>query len=88
MTAKNKIPKFGNLAEEAKFWDTHDVTDYLNEMKLVDVEFLPRQKKEDTVTIRIESKLKNRLDNLAASYGVNLSTLTRMWIVEKLRQVA
>lgn len=82
-----KIPKFKTYAEEAKFWDTHDVTDYLDEMKFVDIEFLPRQKKEETVTIRIEPKLKNRLERLARSYGINLSSLARMWIIEKLRQV-
>lgn len=82
-----KIPKFKTYAEEAEFWDTHDVTDYLDEMKFVDVEFLPRQKKEETVTIRIEPKLKNRLERLARSYGINLSSLARMWIIEKLRQV-
>lgn len=82
-----KIPKFKTYAEEAEFWDTHDVTDYLDEMKFVDVEFLPRQKKEETVTIRIEPKLKSRLERLARSYGINLSSLARMWIIEKLRQV-
>lgn len=82
-----KIPKFKTYAEEAEFWDTHDVTDYLDEMKFVDVEFLPRQKKEETVTIRIEPKLKNRLERLARSYGINLSSLARMWIIEKLRQI-
>ena len=39
---KNKIPEFKNYKDEAEFWDTHDVTDYLKEMKLEDVEFLPR----------------------------------------------
>ena len=28
-----RILKFKNYAEEANFWDTHDVTDYLPEMK-------------------------------------------------------
>ena len=32
------------------------------EMKFVDVKFLPRQKKEEIVTIRIEAKLKDRLE--------------------------
>lgn len=82
---KMKIPKFKNITEEAKFWDTHDVTDYLGEMEFVDVQFLPRQKKEETITIRIEPKLKDRFENLASSYGVKISTLARMWIIEKLR---
>ena len=29
----SKIPKFRNEAEEARFWDTHDTTDYLDEPK-------------------------------------------------------
>ena len=85
---KNKIPKFKNYVEEANFWDTHDVTDYLDEMKFTDVEFVPRQKKEQTVTIRIESKLKNKMENVARNSGVNLSTLARMWLIEKLRQIS
>lgn len=84
---KTNIPDFKSYAEEAEFWDTHDVTDYLDEMKFADIEFLPRRKKEETVTIRMETKLKEKLEKLARSYGVNLSTLTRMWIIEKLRQL-
>ena len=40
-----KIPEFASLADEAEFWDTHDVTDYLGSMKFADVEFAPKQKK-------------------------------------------
>ena len=82
---KMKIPRFKNMLEEAKFWDTHDVTDYLGEMKFTDVQFLPRQKKEETITIRIEPKLKDKFEDLASAYGVKISTLARMWIIEKLR---
>ena len=85
---KSKIPKFKDLKEEAKFWDTHDITDYLGEMKTVDIEFLPRQKKEETITIRLEPKVKDKLEKLSVGYGVNLSTLARMWIIEKLRQLS
>lgn len=85
MKAK-KIPKFKNYAEEAKFWDTHDVTDYLSEMKFEDVEFIPRAKKEEVVTIRLEPSLKDKLGKVARGYGLNMSTLARMWLLEKLRE--
>ena len=29
--AHGRIPAFNNVEEEAAFWDTHDVTDYLDE---------------------------------------------------------
>lgn len=35
MKKKSKIPKFKNEEEEAKFWDTHSVTDFLDEFKPV-----------------------------------------------------
>lgn len=38
MTKKiNKIPKFTSIKDEAKFWDTHDVTDYLSDLKTVNI---------------------------------------------------
>ena len=83
---KSKIPNFKNLEEEANFWDTHDATDFLGDMKLTDVKFTPRQKKEETITIRVEPKVKKSLEALSTNYGVNVSTLSRMWIMEKLLQ--
>lgn len=83
---KGKIPNFKSLEEEANFWDTHDATDFLGDMKLVDVKFVPRQKKEETITIRVEPKVKKSLETLSINYGVNVSTLSRMWIMEKLLQ--
>lgn len=83
-----KIPKFKNYAEEAKFWDTHDVTDYLQEMEFADVEFAPRQKRAQMVAIRMEPKLKQQIEKIARYNGVTLSALTRMWLIEKLRLVA
>lgn len=84
----NKIPKFNIIAEEAKFWDTHDVTDFLDELKFTDTKFVkkPRQMKNDTITIRVEPQIKLQLEALSVNYGVNISTLSRMWIMEKLFQ--
>ena len=86
--ASNKIPKFKTTAEEAKFWDTHDVTDFLDELKFTDTKFVkkPRQMKNDTITIRVEPQIKLQLEALSDNYGVNISTLSRMWIMEKLFQ--
>jgi len=85
-TKVNKIPEFKSRAEEAHFWDTHDVTDYWGEMEDVKIEFLDEPKREETITVRVQPKLKERLDKLAKSYGINLSALARMWLIEKLRE--
>ncbi len=37
----SRIPEFQSLEEEAEFWDTHDFTDYLDELRPVQVRFSP-----------------------------------------------
>jgi len=36
---KHKLPHFKTREEEAKFWDTHSMTDYLDELEPVDEVF-------------------------------------------------
>ena len=35
----SRIPDFATREEEAKFWDTHDISDYWDEMKPVKARF-------------------------------------------------
>ena len=84
MNTKN-IPQFKSIQEEAKFWDTHNITDYWDDMEKVDLEFIPLQKKEDSVTIRLEPMLKKRLEQVAKKSRVSLSTIARLWLIDRLR---
>lgn len=84
-TKTKKIPEFKTIAEEAEFWDTHDITDYLSEMKPVKLKVNLSEPKEDVLAVRLQPQLKMRLANIAEEMGVNTSTLVRMWVVEKLR---
>ena len=85
---KRKIPEFKTIKEEAAFWDTHDVTDYLEEMDIVSGAYLPQAGERKTVTtIRITPSLKDRLEQVARSYDISTSSLVRMWIVDKLRSL-
>ena len=34
---KSKIPRFKNYEEEAEFWDTHSVADFLDELEEVEL---------------------------------------------------
>lgn len=43
MKTNNKIPKFNNVKEEAEFWDTHSVADYMSEFKRVDMVYKPHK---------------------------------------------
>jgi len=85
MKNKNLIPIFKNTKEEADFWDKNDVTDFLPEMKKIDVEYKPKILKEENIVIRVQPKMKKRLELLAENSGLTLSTMLRMWFTERLR---
>ena len=88
MTKKvSKIPKFVSIAEEVEFWDTHDFTEFADKLTPVKMRVTFGQPKEETLTVRLQTKLKERLASIASEMGVNTSTLARMWIVEKIKQV-
>lgn len=83
--ADGKIPAFHSLEEEANFWDTHAVTDFEDEMENVDIVFDLNKKKEEAIVMRIESVMKKKLQKAAKKRGVSVSTLSRIWLAEKLR---
>ncbi len=82
----NKIPKFKSIQEEADFWDKNDITDFLPEMKRVKVCYKPKIVKEESIVIRVQPKMKKRLEDMAENQGINLSTMLRMWFVERLNK--
>lgn len=84
---KNKIPKFKNRKDLAKFWDTHYIADYIGELKPVDLKFDLGEVKEETVMFRLDRGVKQYLAQLARSKGLNISSLLRMWVMEKFDQI-
>lgn len=83
--AKVKIPKFKSYAEEAEWWDTHDLTEIAG-LELVKEPVFVKPKKQ-IVSIRLERKLVEALKRLAARKGVGHTTLVRMWVIDKLREL-
>ena len=82
-TSKSRIPTFTSYAEEAEWWDTHDITDYLDELKPVKVRFAKNLS--EGITIRFDTPSLNKLRLQARDKGIGPTTLARMWILERLR---
>ena len=82
------IKPFKTLEEEANFWDTHDVSPFFDNKKvpLKDLELLEKEKKE-VLVIRVQKSVKRKIERIAKSKGINPTTLSRMWLIEKLGQV-
>lgn len=85
MKKKSRIPDFKNIEEEAKFWDTHDITDFEDELEDVDIVFDLEKPRDEVLVVRLQKSLKQRLDKIAKNKGLNISTLARMWLIEKLK---
>ena len=85
MTKTNKMPKFNNVKEEAEFWDSHDITDYIHELAPFKLVYETGGERKEIVTIRVASALKKELTKVANLYDISPSSLIRMWVVEKLR---
>ncbi len=83
----NKIPTFKTREEEAKFWDTHSFADYWNEFKDVDLVIELHKPKEETLVVRLQKNIKDKLESVARHKRLSVSSLARMWILEKLRSI-
>lgn len=82
--SRDPIPDFKSIEEEAAFWDTHDLADYWDEFKPVEV----RVAKSLSIGlhIRLDPANASELRTVAREKGVGSSTLARMWILEHLKQ--
>lgn len=81
-----KIPTFANREEEAKFWETHSIADFTNELTLVNARFTKNLS--EGITIRFDKSTLNELREIAHKKGLGPTTLARMWILEHIRQQA
>lgn len=87
MTKHNKLPDFSKMSyeEEAHWWDTHSIADYWDQFEPVDIEFQLEKPKEENIVVRLQKPMKDLLAQIARKKGLNISSLTRMWIMEKLQ---
>ena len=81
---KSRIPKFKTYEEAAEFWDTHEFTEFKDELKDVDIVFELNKPRTESLVLRVQKNIKEKLEKVARSKGLNISTLARMWLMEKL----
>jgi hypothetical protein len=79
--SRDEIPEnFDNYEAAAEFWDTHDVSDYLDLTEEVpDVKIKLKRK-----YFKIESGITEKLSQKAREKGISTETLINLWLQEKL----
>lgn len=81
--AHGSIPAFHSYEEEARFWDTHSITDFTKETTAVKVR--TTRGLSANVQVRFDPETDLELEAIARERGVKKATLIRIWVLERLR---
>jgi hypothetical protein len=81
----SKLPRFDSIDELARFWDTHDLTDYEDGLEEVE-EPVFKAKAGMPMKIWLSPKQAAALRRRARSAGIPQTDLVHDWINEKLRR--
>jgi predicted DNA binding CopG/RHH family protein len=86
-TKPRKIPESDSVEELARFWDTHDLTDFEDLLENVPLGVFKR-KSETVIPIRLRHQEAEKVKRVAKTKGVREATLLRQWVREKLRNTS
>lgn len=76
-----RLPKTDSIEELAQFWDTHDLTDFADELEEVREPVFSQQK---TVVLHLKPSEAEAVRDIADAKGVAEADLIRSWVLEKL----
>ena len=79
--SNEQLPQTDSIDELAKFWDTHDLTDFEDQMEEVDEVVFDR---ETAIRFQLRSDEAKSLRQMAESKGLEESELVREWVLEKI----
>ena len=83
---KSRIPEFSSREEEARFFETHSIANYLDEFKPVEARFAKNLS--EGLHIRLDHGTVMKLRQEAKEKGIGPTTLVRMWIIDQLKHRA
>jgi len=78
------IPAFRNEAEERRFWETHDSTDYVDWNGAERVRLPNLKPSSTTISIRLPVSLLERIKIAANKRDMPYQSLIKAWLAEKL----
>mgnify|MGYP001137168803 CR=1 FL=1 len=79
-----RLPQTDSIQELAKFWDTHDLTDFEDELEEV---IEPAFERENAITLHLQSSEAEAVREMAKSKGVADADLIRQWVLERIHAI-
>ena len=79
-----RLPQTDSIEELARFWDTHDSTDFEDELEEVSEPLFVRSPA-TTMVLRLEPQEIEAVQRAARARGVEEAELVRQWVRERLQ---
>ena len=84
---RQRPPNTDSIAELARFWDAHDLTDFEDDLEEADEPVFVRTKGR-SLSINLQPAEVEHLKRIARSKGVNETTIVRQWVLERLHRAS
>jgi predicted DNA binding CopG/RHH family protein len=78
---KKKIPKTDSIQELANFWDTHDLTDFEDQLEEINE---PVFEHKNVLKIHLEPDEAEAVKQIARSRGISYGELVKEWVLERI----
>ncbi len=80
--SSQKIPETDSIEELARFWETHDLTDFEDELEDVTE---PVFERETVLKMHLQPEELEAVKKIARSKGIGFGDLIRQWVLERIR---
>jgi hypothetical protein len=77
---KSRLPKTDSVKKLAEFWDSHDLTDFKDELEEVTEPVFVRS---NVIKVPLEAHEAEAVERMANAKGVSPEELVRAWVVQK-----
>ena len=78
-----KLPQIDSIEELARFWDTHDLTEFAEELEEV-TEPVFERRPDTVISLHLQPQELEAVRRVAQAQGVEEAALVREWVLEKL----
>ncbi|WP_305047124.1 BrnA antitoxin family protein [Geoalkalibacter sp.] len=86
MSKLKKMPNFNDEAEERKFWESHDSTDYVDWNKARPTSFPNLKPSTKTISLRLPEALLDRIKIEANKRDMPYQSLIKAWLAEDVEE--
>jgi predicted DNA binding CopG/RHH family protein len=82
ISAWSQIPSFQDEAEEARFWEAHELDPRLMASSVHEAD----ARESTTITLRFDPRMLSRIKRIARSRFLNYQSMMKQWLAERLEE--